>query len=85
MNFITRWWKPREPEPSTAPVARERLQVLLSHERGKTGQSNLLSLIKEDVLAAIKRHIAVPEEAVHVKVERRKAVSTMRISLDLPK
>lgn len=78
-------FKRSEPLPATAPVARERLQVLLSHERGKTGQSNLLGLIKEDVLAAIKRHIAVPEEAVHVKVERRKAVSTMRISLDLPK
>ncbi|MBL8790067.1 MAG: cell division topological specificity factor MinE [Rhizobiales bacterium] len=85
MNLLKRWWKPRELEPSTAPVARERLQVLLSHERGATGQSNLLSLIKEDVLAAIKRHISIPSEAVHVKVERRKAISTMRISLDLPK
>jgi septum formation topological specificity factor MinE len=37
------------------------------------------------VLAAIKRHISIPAEAVHVKVERRKAISTMRISLDLPK
>lgn len=85
MNLLKRWWKPREPEPSTAPVARERLQVLLSHERGANGQSNLLGLIKEDVLAAIKRHISIPSEAVHVKVERRKAISTMRISLDLPK
>lgn len=85
MSFLTRWWKPTEPAPSTAPVARERLQVLLSHERGATGQVNLLGLIKEDVLAAIKRHISVPAEAVHVKVERRKAISTMRISLDLPK
>lgn len=85
MNLLTRWWKPPEAAPSTAPVARERLQVLLSHERGATGQSNLLSLIREDVLAAIKRHISVPAEAVHVKLERRKSVSTMRISLDLPK
>jgi cell division topological specificity factor len=85
MNFLKHWWKPHEPEPSTAPVARERLQVLLSHERGANGQSNLLGLIKEDVLAAIKRHISIPAEAVHVKVERRKAISTMRISLDLPK
>ncbi len=85
MSFFQRWWKPKEAAPSTAPVARERLQVLLSHERGTSGQSNLLGLIREDVLAAIKRHITVPADAVHVKVERRKAVSTMRISLDLPK
>jgi cell division topological specificity factor len=85
MNLLKRWWRPPEPEPSTAPVARERLQVLLSHERGASGQPNLLGLIKEDVLAAIKRHISIPADAVHVKLERRKAVSTMRISLDLPK
>jgi cell division topological specificity factor len=85
MNLLLRWWKPRSTEASSAPVARERLQVLLSHERTAAGQSNLLGLIKEDVLAAIKRHITVPVDAVQVKVERRKAVSTMRISLDLPK
>jgi cell division topological specificity factor len=85
MKLLTRWWQPRPPAESSAPVARERLQVLLSHERGASGQSNLLGLIREDVLAAIKRHIQIPADAVHVKVERRKAVSTMRISLDLPK
>lgn len=67
MSLLLRWWKPRNSEASSAPVvARERLQVLLSHERTAAGQSNLLGLIKEDVLAAIKRHITVPAEAVHV-------------------
>jgi cell division topological specificity factor len=84
MNLFSRWFKPRAPVATTAPVARQRLQVLLAHERSKPGEPNLLGLIKDDILDAITRHVSVKPDAVKVKVERRKTVSTMRISLDLP-
>jgi cell division topological specificity factor len=84
MNFFSRWFAPRAPEETTAPVARERLQVLLAHERQKPGEANLLGLIKDDIVAAITRHVDVGPKDVKVKVERRKTISTMRISLDLP-
>ncbi len=84
MSLFSRWFGSRPPEQTTAPVARERLQVLLAHERRKPGEANLLGLIKDDILAAIARHVSVEPEDVKVKVDRRKSVSTMRISLDLP-
>lgn len=84
MNLFSRWFKPRAPQETTAPVARDRLQILLAHERRKPGEPNLLGLIKDDIVAAITRHVIVGPDAVKVKVERRKQVSTMRISLDLP-
>ena len=31
---------------ASAPVARERLQILLSHERGLLGQSDLLATLR---------------------------------------
>jgi cell division topological specificity factor len=85
MNFFSRWLAPRTPDETTAPVARERLQVLLAHERQKPGEPNLLGLIKDDILSAITRHVEVEPEDVKVKVDRRKAISTMRITLDLPR
>jgi cell division topological specificity factor len=36
---------------ATAPVARERLQILLAHERGLLGQSDLLVTLREEILA----------------------------------
>jgi cell division topological specificity factor len=33
--------------PGSAPVARERLQILLAHERGVRGQSDLLTILRE--------------------------------------
>jgi cell division topological specificity factor len=87
MNFLKRWLSATPqatPEEQTAPIARQRLQVLLAHERASPGQGNLLGLIKEDVLTAIKKHVRVSPDDVKVRLERRKSISTMRISLDLP-
>lgn len=71
-------------QPATAPVARERLQVLISHERASPGQPNLLGAIKDDIVNAIARHVSIKPEEVKVKVERRKALSTLRIAINLP-
>ena len=38
---------------ATAPVARERLQILLAHERGLRGQPDLLELLRAEILAAV--------------------------------
>ena len=77
-------FKRRETQPGTAPIARERLQVLLTHERASPRQPNLLSALKEEIIEAIARHVSVKREAVKVKIERRNAVSILRIAVDLP-
>ena len=41
----------------TAPVARDRLQILLSHERTIAGGSDLVALLREEILAVIKKHV----------------------------
>ena len=38
---------------NSAPVACERLQILLAHERSALGRSNLISDLKEEILAAV--------------------------------
>ena len=40
----------------SAPVARERLQILLSYERATRGQSDLLAILREEILSAITSH-----------------------------
>lgn len=83
MSFLRLFRRPVVVAP-TAPVARERLQVLLAHERASPAQSNLLGSLKQDIMAAIARHVAVEPEAVKVKLEKRNAVSILRIAIDIP-
>lgn len=78
-------FKRREPEPATAPIARERLQVLLAHERASPDQPNLLGALKNEIINAIARHVSVKPEAINVRIERRKSTAIMRIAVDIPK
>src|SRR6185437_15148471 len=61
MNLLTLFRRQR-----TAPVARERLQVLLAHERMAAGNSELLNVLREEILAVIAKHITVDREKVNV-------------------
>jgi cell division topological specificity factor len=69
---------------STAPVARDRLQVLLAHERSVIGKSDLLATLQEEILAVIARHISVDREAVQIKLDRGSSFSTLEIDVEVP-
>lgn len=71
-------------QPS-APIARERLQVLLAHERTTTsGGSDLLAVLREEILAVIARHIKIDREKVMVKLDGDGDVSTLEIDVEMP-
>jgi len=69
--------------PATAPVARERLQILLQHERGLLGQSDLLVTLREEILAVVSKHIQLDPDKVMVKLERGKNVSTLEDEIEV--
>ncbi|MEF3365959.1 cell division topological specificity factor MinE [Methylocystis sp. 9N] len=68
---------------ATAPVARERLQILLAHERKSSRDSNLIAILHKEVLAAISKHIAVDPEKVMVKMHRKEDVSLLEIDIEM--
>ena len=69
---------------SSAPVARERLQILLSYERAARGQSDLLAILREEILSALTKHITVERENVQVRMDRGESVSTLEIEVEIP-
>jgi cell division topological specificity factor len=69
---------------ASAPVARERLQILLSHERGLRGQSDLLGLLREEILAVVSRHVTLDPDKVIVRMERGKNVSMLEVDIEVP-
>jgi cell division topological specificity factor len=68
----------------TAPVARERLQIMLAHDRALSGNRDLAAVLQEEILAVIAKHIAIDREKVLVKLDRGKAVSTLEIDIEMP-
>ena len=77
LNFFTR-------SRSSAPVARERLQVLLAHERALSGGADLAAVLKQEILEVIARHIPIDRDRVMVKLDRGDQVSTLEIDVEMP-
>ena len=69
---------------ASAPVARERLQILLAHERGLRGRPDLLGVLRAEILAVVSRHIVLDPEKVIIRMDRSKHVSTLEVDIEVP-
>jgi cell division topological specificity factor len=67
----------------SAPAARERLQVLLAHERASSG-TDLVAVLREEILAVIARHVQLDNDKVKVKLDRDENVSILEIDVEIP-
>lgn len=68
----------------SAPVARERLQILLAHERKSIGQSDLLTILREEILAVVAKHVPLDMDKVEIKMDRGEKVSTLEVDIEIP-
>ena len=84
MNMFRLFSSRPAPAPASAPIARERLQILLAHERSQRGQPDLLMLLREEILCVVSRHVALDPEKVMVRMERGRNVSTLEVDIELP-
>jgi len=69
---------------SSAPVARDRLRILLEYERAIIGQRDLILVLREEILAVIGRHVRIDPEKVTIKLDRGATVSTLEIDVEIP-
>ncbi|PZN93052.1 MAG: cell division topological specificity factor MinE [Hyphomicrobiales bacterium] len=68
----------------SAPAARDRLQLLLAHERASAGGSDLLAKLRDEILLAIAKHVQIDSDKVSVKMERGAQVSTLAVDIEIP-
>ena len=68
---------------SSAETAKERLQILLAHERQDRSGPEYLPLLQKDILAAVKKYVQVANDKVQIKLQRGAEVSTLEIDIEL--
>jgi cell division topological specificity factor len=69
---------------SSAPVARERLQVLLAYERKNRNQPDLVAVLREEIMAVIARHVQIDQDQVQIAMDRGERMSTLEIDIAIP-
>ena len=85
LRFFQRRTSTPVTEPSgSAAAARDRLKVLVSHERAAITQSRLVEVLREEILAVIAKHVTVERDKVQVKMDWSDTASTLAIDIELP-
>ena len=74
----------RKPEPQTAAAARDRLQIILSHERISRNGEDFLPKLQQEIVELVARHVAINPEKVKVDLERGSDLSALAITVELP-
>jgi cell division topological specificity factor len=65
-------------------AARDRLQILLAHERAVADGADLAAVLQQEILAVIAKHVPIDRDKVVVKLERGARVSTLAIDIEMP-
>ncbi len=68
----------------SAPVARERLQILLEYERRLVSQTDLIAVLRREIVAVVERHVVVDRKKVQVRIDRGEAVSRLEVDVEIP-
>ncbi len=68
-------------EDQSAKVAKDRLQVLIAHERTGRDGPDYLPMLKQDILNVIKKYVAVGDDAVSVQQDN---CDVLELNITLP-
>lgn len=69
---------------TSASAAKERLQIILAHERTLRGQPEFLPRLQQDILDVVKRYIAINSDQVRVEMDHHDMMSILEINVALP-
>ncbi len=76
----------RGQKKNTASIAKERLQVIVAHQRaGRTGPEWLPKL-QQELLDVVRRYVQIDEDAVQIETERDETadIELLRLNITLP-
>ena len=74
----------RASKPRTASIAKERLQILVAHDRSHHNQPSYLPQLQKELLAVIRKYVNVDQDAISVNFEQDENQETLELNIVLP-
>ncbi|MCK6556758.1 cell division topological specificity factor MinE [Candidatus Binatia bacterium] len=71
-------------KPQTAAVARERLQIILAHERATRHAPEFLPALQQEILKVVEKYFPIDPETVKLHVERHATFAKLELNIALP-
>lgn len=74
----------RTTKPSSASIAKERLQILVAHERSSKTQPSYLPQLQKELLEVIRKYVNVEQDAISVNFEQDDDQEILELNIVLP-
>jgi cell division topological specificity factor len=71
-------------QKGSASVAKERLQILVAHDRAARGRPSYLPKLEQEILAVIRKYVEVDTDAVSVTYEQEESHEILELNIVLP-
>lgn len=68
---------------SSASAAKERLQILVAHERGLRGGPDYLPQLREELLHVVRKYVQVDFDAIQVQMDSNNGCDTLELNITL--
>lgn len=84
MNWRDLFRARREETGSSANTAKDRLQIILAHERVNRTGDDFLPRLQKDLVAVIAKYVQIDPAKVSVSLDRGAGLSTLAVEVELP-
>jgi cell division topological specificity factor len=75
----------RSQKKSSASLAKERLQIIVAHERSNRGTPDYLPQLKQDILDVIRKYVDISQDQVQVQLEQNEDdLAVLELNVTLP-
>jgi cell division topological specificity factor len=74
----------RSSKPKSASIAKERLQILVAHERSSKNQPSYLPQLQQELLAVIQKYINVDQGDLSVNYQQDDDQEVLELNIILP-
>ena len=74
----------RTTKPSSASLAKERLQILVAHERMSKNQPSYLPQLQQELLEVVRKYVNVDQDAISVNFEQDDEQEVLELNIVLP-
>lgn len=70
----------------TASVAKERLQIILAHERSgrNAAEPDYLPALQRDLVAVISKYVKINPQDIKVQLDRHDTLEVLEVKIELP-
>lgn len=71
-------------EKKTASIAKERLQILVAHERAQRNGHDFLPDMQKDILKVVQKYIQADHDTINISLDRQDSYSVLEVNVQLP-